>query len=47
VRFLSTEPESVLGALFARGVRFRDLEVVGADLEEAFLSLTNEREGRQ
>ena len=47
VRFLSTEPESVLGTLFARGVRVCDLEVVGADLEEAFLSLTSEREGRQ
>jgi ABC-2 type transport system ATP-binding protein len=47
VRFLSTEPEAVLGALFERGVRVRDLEVVGADLEEAFLSLTGEREVRQ
>ncbi|MGD0862316.1 MAG: ABC transporter ATP-binding protein [Candidatus Limnocylindrales bacterium] len=47
VRFLSTEPEAALSALFARSVRVRDLEVVGADLEEAFLSLTGEREVRQ
>jgi len=44
VRFLSNEPERVLAALFAAGVRPYDLEVVGANLEEAFLSLTNERE---
>jgi ABC-2 type transport system ATP-binding protein len=43
VRFLSNEPEATLGALFARGVQPRDLEVVGADLEEAFLSLTSEQ----
>ena len=40
VRFLSNEPESVLRALFQRGIEMRELEVVGADLEEAFLSLT-------
>ncbi|HKZ05751.1 MAG TPA: ABC transporter ATP-binding protein [Methylomirabilota bacterium] len=44
VRFLTGEPESVLRALFARGVELRDLEVVGADLEEAFLSLTRREE---
>lgn len=44
VRFLSNEPEVVLAALFARGIRPLDLEVVGADLEEAFLSLTSERQ---
>lgn len=44
VRFLSNEPEIVLGALFARGVHPLDLEVVGADLEEAFLSLTGRPE---
>ncbi len=38
-RLLTNEPEVVLGALFARGIRPLDLEVVGADLEEAFLSL--------
>jgi len=40
VRFLTNEPEAVLRALFERGVEMRDLEVAGADLEEAFLSLT-------
>jgi ABC-2 type transport system ATP-binding protein len=43
VRLLTSEPEAVLRALFARGVEMRDLEVVGADLEEAFLSLTRGR----
>jgi ABC-2 type transport system ATP-binding protein len=41
LRFLSREPEAVLKALFARGVAISDLEVVGADLEEAFLTLTH------
>jgi ABC-2 type transport system ATP-binding protein len=41
VRLLSNEPEAVLGALFRRGVWIRNLEVVGADLEEAFLALTS------
>jgi ABC-2 type transport system ATP-binding protein len=41
VRLLSNEPESVLKDLFGRGVQIRDLEVVGADLEEAFISLTS------
>ena len=40
VRFLTNEPEAVLRALFARGVELSDLEVAGADLEDAFLSLT-------
>jgi ABC-2 type transport system ATP-binding protein len=40
VRLLSSEPETVLGALFARKLELTDLEVVGADLEEAFLTLT-------
>ena len=40
VRFLTNEPEAVLRALFTRGVELRDLEVAGADLEDAFLSLT-------
>ncbi|HEX2037459.1 MAG TPA: ABC transporter ATP-binding protein [Chloroflexota bacterium] len=40
VRFLSAQPEAVLRALFGRGVEIRDLEVVGAGLEEAFLRLT-------
>jgi len=41
VRLLSNQPELVLKALFERGVAVRDLEVTGADLEEAFLSLTS------
>jgi len=40
VRLLSNEPELVLKALFERGVTVRELEVTGADLEEAFVSLT-------
>ena len=40
VHLLSNEPEAVLRALFDRGLVLRDLEVTGADLEEAFLSLT-------
>jgi ABC-2 type transport system ATP-binding protein len=43
VRLLSNQPEPVLGALFRRGVSIRNLEVVGADLEEAFLALTSHR----
>jgi ABC-2 type transport system ATP-binding protein len=38
---LSDEPEEVLRALFLRGVAMQNLEVVGADLEEAFVSLTS------
>jgi len=44
VRFLTGEPEAVLRALFERGVEMRDLEVIGADLEEAFLTLTRRPE---
>jgi ABC-2 type transport system ATP-binding protein len=40
VRLLSNEPELVLKAMFERGVTVRELEVTGADLEEAFVSLT-------
>jgi ABC-2 type transport system ATP-binding protein len=43
VRLLSNQPEVVLGALFRRGTAVRNLEVVGADLEEAFLALTSHR----
>ena len=38
---LSPEPEAVLRALFARGASLHNLEVVGAGLEEAFLTLTH------
>ena len=34
------EPEALLAALFRQGAELSDLEVVGAGLEEAFLSLT-------
>jgi ABC-2 type transport system ATP-binding protein len=44
VRLLSNEPETVLRELFARGVAIADLEVVGATLEEALLSLTRRPE---
>lgn len=41
IRMLSNEPEVVLRTLFERGVSIADLEVTGADLEEAFLALTH------
>ena len=44
MRFLTNEPEAVLNALFERGIDVQDLEVAGADLEEAFLSLTRRPE---
>jgi ABC-2 type transport system ATP-binding protein len=47
VRLLSNEPEAVLRALFDRGVEISDLEVVGASLEEAFVSLTGRRNGEE
>ena len=40
VRLLSSEPEAVLRALFDRGLELSDLEVGGASLEEAVVSLT-------
>ncbi len=42
---LSNEPAAVLRELFRRGVDVVDLEVTGADLEEAFLALTRRVEG--
>jgi ABC-2 type transport system ATP-binding protein len=41
VLLLTNEPEEVLRELFRRGVEMRDLEVSGADLEEAFLAMTH------
>ncbi|HEY7039265.1 MAG TPA: ABC transporter ATP-binding protein [Methylomirabilota bacterium] len=41
---LSNEPATVLRELFRRGVDLVDLEVSGADLEEAFLALTRRPE---
>jgi ABC-2 type transport system ATP-binding protein len=43
VRLLSAAPETVLRELFRRGVSVAELEVAGADLEEAFLTLTARR----
>lgn len=40
VRLLTNEPEAVLRELFRRDVEVADLEVAGADLEEAFVALT-------
>jgi len=39
-RLLTNEPETVLRELFRRGVEIHDLEVSGADLEEAFVAMT-------
>ena len=41
VRLLTSEPEAVLQELFRRGVPIHDLEVAGADLEEAFIAMTH------
>jgi ABC-2 type transport system ATP-binding protein len=41
VRLLTNEPERVLRELFSRGVEIHDLEVSGADLEEAFVAMTH------
>src|SRR6185436_9091241 len=43
VRLLSAEPEALLRELFRRGLAIADLEVAGAELEEAFLALTSRR----
>jgi ABC-2 type transport system ATP-binding protein len=43
VTFLTSSPEEVLRALFAKGAPLTDLEVVGAGLEEAVLVLTGGR----
>ena len=40
VRLLTSEPEQVLRELFRRGVELHELEVAGADLEEAFIAMT-------
>jgi ABC-2 type transport system ATP-binding protein len=43
-RMFSSAPEVLLRDLFGRDIEIRDLEVVGADLEEAFVALTTEAE---
>jgi ABC-2 type transport system ATP-binding protein len=40
IDLLTSDPEGVLRALFARGAEIRNLEVVGATLEEAVIGLT-------
>jgi ABC-2 type transport system ATP-binding protein len=44
VRLFTNAPETLLREVFRRGLEIHDLEVVGADLEEAFLALTSEAE---
>ena len=46
VRLLTNEPESVLREMFRRGVDIGDLEVSGADLEEAFVAMTHQETPR-
>lgn len=41
VQLLTNDPVSVLRALFQRGVEITDIEITGADLEDAFISLTS------
>jgi len=43
VQLLTNQPESVLRTLFQRGVEISELEVSGADLEDAFIALTSHR----
>ena len=41
VQMLTNDPVAVLRAVFQRGLEISDLEVSGADLEDAFISLTS------
>jgi ABC-2 type transport system ATP-binding protein len=43
VQLLTNQPESVLRELFRRGIEMSELEVSGADLEDAFISLTTHK----
>jgi ABC-2 type transport system ATP-binding protein len=43
VQLLTNQPEAVLRELFRRGVEISELEVAGADLEDAFISLTTHK----
>jgi ABC-2 type transport system ATP-binding protein len=43
VQLLTNQPEAVLRELFRRGVEMSELEVSGADLEDAFISLTTHK----
>jgi ABC-2 type transport system ATP-binding protein len=40
VQLLTNQPEAVLREMFQRGVEISELEVSGADLEDAFIALT-------
>jgi ABC-2 type transport system ATP-binding protein len=42
-QLLTNQPEAVLRELFRRGIEMSDLEVSGADLEDAFISLTTHK----
>ena len=41
VQLLTNQPEAVLRELFRRGVEMSELEVAGADLEDAFIAMTS------
>ena len=41
VQLLTNRPETVLRDLFQRGVEISELEVAGADLEDAFIAMTS------
>jgi ABC-2 type transport system ATP-binding protein len=43
VQLLTNQPEALLRELFRRGIEISDLEVAGADLEDAFISLTTRK----
>jgi ABC-2 type transport system ATP-binding protein len=43
VQLLTNQPEDVLRELFRRGIEMSELEVSGADLEDAFISLTSHK----
>ena len=45
LEFYTLQPEAALSRLFAAGIDLRELEVVGAGLDEAFLAITREQEG--
>jgi len=45
VQLLTNDPEAVLKELFRRGIDIAELEVAGADLEDAFISMTTHKAG--
>ena len=45
VQLLTNDPETVLKELFRRGIDIAELEVSGADLEDAFISMTTHKAG--